>query len=621
MAQAAEERKVLAVAVMRDGKVVNKMLPGSAPVRLGSGYNNNIVAEDPGIPDSFDFIRPGADRDTWELRLSDTMEAVITSADGSKLRFSDLKGLGIFSSDPDGNSVLNIHYGDQGAVNAGPFVIHFGFIAPPAKPAQEKKPAKRREPEKAAPPEEKPDSRRLKITVEGPDGRKDFWPNAGIMTIGEADYNTVSVKNAGLPQIHTLLEPSGNRYVLNLIPEIKGGVEVKGSVIPFSTLIDRKMIRQEKEGGPYVWEFDRTIQGVFSVGGVEVFFGFADPPPEVLKPKAAPRVEIPVEKVRPAVYDWSSFATRPHEETAFEETATENQKFKVMIGIGLAVALLLGAVTDRLILVVRESKAQILRRAPSARVASLAETPPPTDEIGVGEEIISDMPSTEVASTGGGGPTEGPSGPVGAAAGASAAEDVLQSIGFAAYGTGAAGGGAGFIGDLQSAASSGLGLASGTSGQAIIAGAGGGGSGGISGLVGSGGGVASSAETVSSSQMQAVHQAAQVTFTASASGEAIDLGYRNMSEIRQRLNVMKMRIQTAYESLLRSDPSAGGTINISFSITPSGAVTNVSVSCPGNLASLQATVTSAVNSMNFGPAPEQTSNLPVTVPVRLVPPQ
>lgn len=619
MAQAAEVKKVLAVAVMRDGKVVNKMLPGAAPVRLGSGYNNSIVAESPGIPDSIEFLKPGAERDTWELRVSDSMEAVITSADGSKLKFSDLKGLGIFTTDPDGNYVLNVRYGDQGVVNAGPLAVHFGFIVPPVKAAPGKKPGKKPEPEKPA--VARPDSRRLKITVDGPDGRKDHWPNAGIMTIGSAGYNTVCVKNAGLPEIHTLLEPAGDRYRLKLLPEIRGGVEVKGSVIPFNTLIERKMIRQEKEGEPYIWDFDKSVQGVFSVGGVEIFFGFAEPPPEAVKPRVAAPPQIPREKSKPSVYQWDRFATRPHEETAFEETSSENQKFKVMIGIGLAVALLLGAVTDRLIVVVRESKAQILRRAPSARVASLAETPPPTEEVGIGEEIISDMPATEVASAGGGAAVEGPSGPVGAAAGASAAEDVLQSIGFAAYGTGAAGGGAGFVGDLQSAASSGIGLASGTTGDAILAGAGAGGSGGITGLVGTGGGVASSAETVSSSQMQAVHQAAQVTFTASASGEAIDLGYRNMSEIRQRLNVLNMRIKTAYEALLRTDPGAGGTINISFSITPGGSVTGVSVSCPPSLAGLQATVTSAVNSMNFGPAPEQTSNLPVSVPVRLVPPQ
>jgi outer membrane biosynthesis protein TonB len=121
--------------------------------------------------------------------------------------------------------------------------------------------------------------------------------------------------------------------------------------------------------------------------------------------------------------------------------------------------------------------------------------------------------------------------------------------------------------------------------------------------------------------MEAVHQAAQVTFSASASGEAIDLGYRNMSEIRSKINVIKMRVQTAYESLLRTNPTAGGTIYINFSITPSGSVVNVSVSAPGPLASLQATVQSAVSSLNFGASPEQTSNLDVSVPFNLVPPQ
>ncbi len=200
MAQAAEEKKVLAVAVMRDGKVVNKMLPGDSPVRLGSGYNNSIVAEAPGIPDSMEFIRPGPERDAWELRLSDSMEAVITSADGSKLTFSHLKGLGIFSNDSDGNYILHVRYGDQGAVNAGPFVIHFGFIAPPAKPAPQK-PAKKKEPEKAPEPEEKPDSRRLKLTVEGPEGkRRPMAQRRDNDHRREGDYNTVSVKHAGLPR-------------------------------------------------------------------------------------------------------------------------------------------------------------------------------------------------------------------------------------------------------------------------------------------------------------------------------------------------------------------------------------------------------------------------------------
>ncbi len=614
-----EVRKILAVASMRDGKVITKLLPGDKEITLGSGYNNNLSVEAPGVPDSLVFLKRGADKDTWELRISDSMDAQITSSNGSKLRFSDLKGLGIYSTDEDGNYLLKVNYGDQGVINAGPFLIHFGFIDPP-KVSQKKPEPKIKPVVKKEVPVEAPDKRMLKLNIEDAAGRREIFPNAGIMTIGKADYNTVSVNVGNLPRIHTLLEPeSGNKYILRLLPEIKGGVEVKGSVIPFSTLIERNLLKQEKPGDPYIWIFDRNVSGVFTFAGTEVFFSFAEPPAEVLKPK--PKPVVPRVKAKPAIYDWKIFAARPHERLAFHEEKSENSRFKILLGIGLAAALLMGAVTDRLILVVKESKTQMLRSAPSARVAQLSETPPAA-EAGMGEEIISDMPVAEVATSGGatGGGSDAPAGG-GAAQGADAASDVLSSIGFAAYGTGAAGGGAGFVGDLQSAASSGTGLASGQSGQALIAGAGGGGSGGLAGLAGGGGGVVSTAGTVSSSDMQAAHQAAQVSFSASASGEAIDLGYRNMTDIRRKINVIKMRVQTAYESLLRSNPGASGTITISFSITPGGSVTGVSVSCPGGLASLQGTVTAAVNSLNFGPAPEQTGNLPVTVPFSLVPPQ
>lgn len=618
-----EEKKVLAVAAMREGKVVTKLLPGDREITLGSGYNNNIAVEGSGIPESLVFIKKAPDGQSWELRLSESMDAQITSANGSKLKFSDLKGLGIFSTDEEGHYLLKVNYGDQGMVNAGAFVIHFGFIEPP-KVAEKKPEPKKKKTEQVKVEEEKtvvPDKRVLKLVIEGgPEGRRVIYPNAGIMTIGQADYNTVAVDSQKLPRIHTLLEPEeGNKYILRLLPEIKGGVEVKGSVIPFATLIERNLLKQEKPGEPFIWVFDRNVSGVFTIGGTEMFFGFEEPPPEVLKPKPKPVAAVPKEVVKPAFYDWKRFACRPHEEVTFHVSKNENDRYKIILGIGLAIAVLSGAVTDRLITEVKETKTQILRNAPSARVAQLSETPPAVDA-GLGEEIISDMPVAEVEAGAGAG-TGGPETGGGAAAGADAAGDVLSSISFAAYGTGTAGGGAGFIGDLQSAASSGTGLASGQTGDALIAGAGGGGSGGLAGLAGGGGGVAASAETVSSSEMQAAHQAAQVSFSASASGEAIDLGYRNMSDIRRRINVIKMRVQTAYESLLRSNPGASGTITINFSITPSGSVTGVSVSCPGALASLQGTVTSAVSGLNFGPAPEQTANLPVTVPFSLVPPQ
>lgn len=612
-----EKKKILAIAAMRDGKVITKLLPGEKEITLGSGYNNSIAVEAPGIPESIVLIKTGAEKDTWDLRLSETMDAQITSANGSKLRFSDLKGLGIYNTDNDGIYVLKVNYGDQGVITAGPFLIHFGFIDPPKVVEKKSLPKKKPIPKKVEKVPFVPDKRVLKLNIEDLAGRREAFPNAGIMTIGQADYNTICVKTGNLPRIHTLLEPEqDNKYILRLLPEIKGGVEVKGSVIPFTTLIERNLLKQERPGDPYIWVFDRNVSGVFSVGNTEVFFSFTEPPATLVKPKPA----VPIQKFKPSVYNWKSFATRPHEVTAFHADRKEDGRFKMLLGIGLAAALLMGAVTDRLIVVVKESKTQMLRSAPSARVVQLAETPPAA--AGMGEEIISDMPVTEIATSGGvasGGPEDPGSG--GAAQGADAASDVLSSIGFAAYGTGAAGGGAGFIGDLQNVAASGTGLASGQSGQALIAGAGGGGSGGIAGLAGGGGGVAATAGTVSASQMQAAHQAAQVTFSASASGEAIDLGYRNMSDIRRKINIIKMRVQTAYESLLRSNPGASGTIIINFSITPGGSVTGVSVSCPGVLASLQGTVSSAVSSLNFGSAPEQTGNLPVTVPFSLVPPQ
>ena len=86
----ADVKKVLAVAAMRDGKVVTKLLPGDREVTLGSGYNNNIAVEGAGIPDSLVFIRKAPDGQSWELRLSDTMDAQITSANGSKLKFKEL---------------------------------------------------------------------------------------------------------------------------------------------------------------------------------------------------------------------------------------------------------------------------------------------------------------------------------------------------------------------------------------------------------------------------------------------------------------------------------------------------------------------------------------------------
>ncbi|MBN1435204.1 hypothetical protein JW921_10625 [Candidatus Fermentibacterales bacterium] len=619
-----EEGKILAIAVTRDGKVVNKLIPGREPVRLGSDYNNNIIVEGPSVPGSMVLISPGPTRGTYVLRLTESMDARISSPDGTTLVFSDLRDLGVFRME-NGVFLWSFKYGDQGQVQIGPYAVHFGYIQPPPPPRKE--PVAAPEPVAAGQEEAGPaDERVLRLIVTVGNEEKEIIPNAGIATIGEADYNTVHVRGAGLPRIHTLLEPADGKYRLSLLPEIDGGIMVKGKILSFQTLIERNLLTQSSPGEPFVWEFDKNVSGVFVVGGKEISFGFVEPPRAVPGKQAAPAppAEIPREKYVPPEYDWSRFAARPHDALVCKGPIREASRFQMIIGAGIAIAVTLGAVCDRLIVVPEETITQMLRRAPSARVASLAQVPQAVE--GVGEEIIGDLPDAETVSgigTGGGGPGGGQgSGPAGVAAGQQTAAGVLQDIGFAAYGTGAAGGGPGFMSDLQSAASSGLGLHSGVSGDGLMegSGGGGGGSGGITGLVGTGGGI-EAAETVSADQVAATHRAASVTVSASATGQAIDLGFRNMSDIRARLGILKMRVQTAYESLLRSNPTAGGTITVNFSITPGGSVVGVSVSAPSELQGLVATVQSATQALNFGAAEGQTENLPVTVPIRLLPPE
>ncbi|MCK4671448.1 MAG: hypothetical protein KAT47_02825, partial [Candidatus Aegiribacteria sp.] len=583
-----EERKILAIAIMRDGKIVGKLTPGSEHVRLGTGYNNHIVVEGENLPDSMALITPGDDADTLVLRLSDEMDSTIESSDGTTLKFGDLRDLGIFPVDSDGYYLLNIKYLDKGQITAGPFTIHFGFIDTPkqAPPPEKKKEKKKEKAEAEA--EEKPDNRVLKITVEGPGGKKELLPNAGLMTVGEAEYNTVSAKNIGLPRIHTLLEPHDNKYLLRLIPGIKGGVEVKGNVVPFATLIERNLMDKDKSSESYLWVFDKNVSGIFTLGNVEVFFSFIEPP-EVVEKKA---VVKPKERIKyiPPEYNWENFAARPHDGLAMKGNREESNRNAIILGLGMAIALITGSVFDRFITVVHESKEQMLRSAPTARVATLARQQ--TSE-GIGEEIVTDMSigeeSVEIG-TGGGG-TAGDGGPSdGVSDGQAAGEAVLQSIGFAAYGTGSSGGSSGIASDLQAAATSGAGLASGSGGEALIAGAGGGGSGGIGGLLGSGGGPSANIDGVSSSEVEAVHRAAEITFSTHSSSSEIGVQGRTMNDIRRKTRMIIMRIKRAYEDLLRSNPTASGTIAVNFSITPGGSVVNVSVSAPGVLSSLTASV-------------------------------
>lgn len=96
---------------------------------------------------------------------------------------------------------------------------------------------------------------------------------------------------------------------------------------------------------------------------------------------------------------------------------------------------------------------------------------------------------------------------------------------------------------------------------------------------------------------------------------------RDLDNIRGRINEIKEMVQTDYEVLLAADPEASGTITISFSITPEGAVAEPSVDCPEELTALRADIVSVLEELDFGVAPDQTEDIPIEVPFTLTPPQ
>lgn len=95
---------------------------------------------------------------------------------------------------------------------------------------------------------------------------------------------------------------------------------------------------------------------------------------------------------------------------------------------------------------------------------------------------------------------------------------------------------------------------------------------------------------------------------------------REIAVIRNKVNDIKEVIQADYEVLLVSEPGAQGTVTISFSITPEGAVTDTVVGCPEELSDIEANITKAIGELEFEPT-EHTENLPITVPFDLMPPE
>ncbi|MCD4707917.1 MAG: hypothetical protein K8S62_09285 [Candidatus Sabulitectum sp.] len=103
--------------------------------------------------------------------------------------------------------------------------------------------------------------------------------------------------------------------------------------------------------------------------------------------------------------------------------------------------------------------------------------------------------------------------------------------------------------------------------------------------------------------------------------ERSELTGRDMNDIRDKIIEIKDVVQRDYEALLATDPEAAGTITISFTITPEGAVTETLVECPDELSELRANIVLVLEELEFGASIEQTEDIPVTVPFTLTPPE
>lgn len=109
--------------------------------------------------------------------------------------------------------------------------------------------------------------------------------------------------------------------------------------------------------------------------------------------------------------------------------------------------------------------------------------------------------------------------------------------------------------------------------------------------------------------------------TVFAQGNAPSESGRSMEEVRESISELQDIITSDYEILLAEDPEATGTITLKFSIAPDGSLVEPVVECSDALSSLNEPVLEALNNLEFSADEEQVDNIPVTVPITLLPPQ
>ncbi len=92
-----------------------------------------------------------------------------------------------------------------------------------------------------------------------------------------------------------------------------------------------------------------------------------------------------------------------------------------------------------------------------------------------------------------------------------------------------------------------------------------------------------------------------------------------VSEMRPALEEIKEAIVTSYGDLLAAEPGATGTVTVSFTIVPGGAVTDVSVTSEPVLEPVARSAEEAMQGLDFGPGLAG-EPLSISVPFNCIPP-
>lgn len=105
------------------------------------------------------------------------------------------------------------------------------------------------------------------------------------LSLGSRANNTVTIREANLPESHTLFRPKGDGYELVVSGKMSGTVSIDGDSAP----VDIESLKQQgllqKSGNEFVMTLSSKHRGTIVIDDVSVIFQFVTPPPVPPKPK------------------------------------------------------------------------------------------------------------------------------------------------------------------------------------------------------------------------------------------------------------------------------------------------------------------------------------------------